>query len=142
VPLGWPYICSQLGFTKSFCLLLQVSVLGLAGFMHSSSGLLPRPEPGRPKMRTRGVVPLSGGLHIDMGHPGVRVCVELFCFSCDTVVKALCPNRAPSWPAVGQGVCLSCAFGCVVHHKASCIWFLGLVSLINWIMFSLINLIQ
>jgi hypothetical protein len=55
----WLYIYSQLGFTKSFCLLLQVDVLGLAGFVYSSSGLLPGPKIGRPKMRTRGVVPLS-----------------------------------------------------------------------------------
>jgi hypothetical protein len=31
----WLYICSQLGFTSSFCLLLQVEVLGLAGFLLS-----------------------------------------------------------------------------------------------------------
>jgi hypothetical protein len=37
----WLYICSQLGFTSSLCLLLQVEVLGLAGFMHPLSGLLP-----------------------------------------------------------------------------------------------------
>jgi hypothetical protein len=37
----WLYICSQLGFTGSFCLLLQVEVLGLAGFVYPSSGLLP-----------------------------------------------------------------------------------------------------
>jgi hypothetical protein len=40
----WLYICSQLGFIKSFYLLLQVGVLGLAGFMYSLSGLLPGPE--------------------------------------------------------------------------------------------------
>jgi hypothetical protein len=28
----WLYICSQLGFTSNLCLLLQVEVLGLAGF--------------------------------------------------------------------------------------------------------------
>jgi hypothetical protein len=38
--LWWLYICSQLGFISSLCLLLQVKVLGLAGFMHPSSGLL------------------------------------------------------------------------------------------------------
>jgi hypothetical protein len=37
----WLYICSQLGFTSTFCLLLQVKVLGLAVFMYPSSGLLP-----------------------------------------------------------------------------------------------------
>jgi hypothetical protein len=37
----WLYICSQLGFTSIFGLLLQVEVLGLAGFMYPSSGLLP-----------------------------------------------------------------------------------------------------
>jgi hypothetical protein len=36
----WLYICSQLGFTSSFCILLQVEMLGLAGFMYPSSGLL------------------------------------------------------------------------------------------------------
>jgi hypothetical protein len=55
----WLYICSQLGFTSSFCLLLQVKVLGLAGFMCPSSGLLPWQEPGRLISRTRGVIPLS-----------------------------------------------------------------------------------
>jgi hypothetical protein len=48
----WLYICSQLGFTSSFCLLLQVEVLGLAGFMHPSSGLLPWQEQGRLISRT------------------------------------------------------------------------------------------
>jgi hypothetical protein len=36
----WLYIYSQLGFTSSLCLLVQVEVLGLAGFMYPSSGLL------------------------------------------------------------------------------------------------------
>jgi hypothetical protein len=53
------YICSQLGFTSSLCLLLQVEALGLAGFMYPSSGLLSWQEPGRPISRTRGVIPLS-----------------------------------------------------------------------------------
>jgi hypothetical protein len=43
----WLYICSQLGFTSSLCLLLRVEVLGLAGFMYPSSGLLSWQEPGR-----------------------------------------------------------------------------------------------
>jgi hypothetical protein len=55
----WLYICSQLGFISSFCLLLQVKVLGLAGFMYPSSGLLPWQEPGRLISRTRGVIPSS-----------------------------------------------------------------------------------
>jgi hypothetical protein len=55
----WLYICSQLGFTCSFCLLLQVEVLGLVGFMYPSSGLLPWQEPGRLISRTRGVIPSS-----------------------------------------------------------------------------------
>jgi hypothetical protein len=53
----WLYICSQLGFTSSFCLLLQVKVLGLAGFMYPSSGLLPWQEPGRQISRTEGSYP-------------------------------------------------------------------------------------
>jgi hypothetical protein len=44
----WLYICSQLWFTSSFCLLLQVEVLDLADFMYPSSGLLAWQEPGRP----------------------------------------------------------------------------------------------
>jgi hypothetical protein len=55
----WLYICSQLGFTSSFCLLLQVEVLGLAGFMYPLSGLLPWQEPGRLISRTRGIIPSS-----------------------------------------------------------------------------------
>jgi hypothetical protein len=55
----WLYICSQFGFTSSFCLLLQVEVLGLAGFMYPLSGLLPWQEPGRLISRTRGVIPSS-----------------------------------------------------------------------------------
>jgi hypothetical protein len=58
----WLYICSQLGFTSSFCLLLQVEVLGLAGFMYPSSGLLPWQKPGRLISRTRGVIPSSMSL--------------------------------------------------------------------------------
>jgi hypothetical protein len=53
----WLYICSQLGFTGNFCLLLQVEVLGLAGFMYLSSGLLPWQEPGRQMSRTEGSYP-------------------------------------------------------------------------------------
>jgi hypothetical protein len=60
-PLGgcpwWLYICSQLGFTSSFCLLLQVKVLGLAGFVYPSSGLLPWQEPSRQISRTEGSYP-------------------------------------------------------------------------------------
>jgi hypothetical protein len=43
----WLYICNQLGFTSSIFLLLQVKVLGLAGFMYPSSGLLSWQELGR-----------------------------------------------------------------------------------------------
>jgi hypothetical protein len=53
----WLYICSQLGFTSSSCLLLQVEVLGLAGFVYPSSGLLPWQESGRPISRTEGSYP-------------------------------------------------------------------------------------
>jgi hypothetical protein len=53
----WLYICSQLGFTSSFCLLLQVEVLGLTGFVYPSSGLLPWQEPGRQISRTEGSYP-------------------------------------------------------------------------------------
>jgi hypothetical protein len=60
----WLYICSQLGFTSSLCLLFQVEVLGLAGFMLPSSGLLSWQEPGRPISRTRGVIPSSEGVLI------------------------------------------------------------------------------
>jgi hypothetical protein len=60
----WLYICSQLGFTSSFCLLLQVEVLGLVGFMYPSSGLLPWQEPGRLISRTRGVIPSSSGMFL------------------------------------------------------------------------------
>jgi hypothetical protein len=56
------YICSQLGFTSSFCLLLQVEVLGLASFMYPSSGFLSWSITGMLKVRTRGVVPSSVGL--------------------------------------------------------------------------------
>jgi hypothetical protein len=56
----WFYICSQLGFTSSFCLLLHVEVLGLAGFMYPSSGLLPWQEPGRQISRTEGSYPHQG----------------------------------------------------------------------------------
>jgi hypothetical protein len=45
------------------------------------------------------------GLYVDVCHIGVKVFVELFCFSCDAVLEALCPDCAPSWPVVGQGVC-------------------------------------
>jgi hypothetical protein len=53
----WLYICSQLGFTSIFCLLLQVEVLGLVGFVYPSSGLLPWQEPGRQISRTEGSYP-------------------------------------------------------------------------------------
>jgi hypothetical protein len=53
----WLYICSQLGFTGNFCLLLQVEVQGLAGFMYPSSGLLSWQEPGRQTSRTEGSYP-------------------------------------------------------------------------------------
>jgi hypothetical protein len=53
----WLYICSQLGFTGNFFLLLQVEVPGLAGFMYLSSGLLPWQEPGRQISRTEGPYP-------------------------------------------------------------------------------------
>jgi hypothetical protein len=53
----WLYICSQLGFTSNVCLLLQVKVLGLAGFGYPSSGLLPWQEPGRQISRTEGSYP-------------------------------------------------------------------------------------
>jgi hypothetical protein len=55
--LWWLYRCSQLGFTSISCLLLQVKVLGLAGFMYLSSGLLPWQEPGRQISRTEGSYP-------------------------------------------------------------------------------------
>jgi hypothetical protein len=51
------YRCSQLGFTSISCLLLQVEVLGLAGFVYPSSGLLPWQEPGRQISRTEGSYP-------------------------------------------------------------------------------------
>jgi hypothetical protein len=54
---SWLYICSQLGFTSNVCLLLQVKVLGLAGFGYPSSGLLPWQEPGRQISRTEGSYP-------------------------------------------------------------------------------------
>jgi hypothetical protein len=57
----WLYICSQLGFTSSCCLLLQVEVLALAGFMYPLSGLLPWQKSGRLISRTRGVIPSSSG---------------------------------------------------------------------------------
>jgi hypothetical protein len=53
----WLYICSQLGFTSIFCLLLQVEVLGLAGFVYPSIGLLRWQEPGRQISRTEGSYP-------------------------------------------------------------------------------------
>jgi hypothetical protein len=58
----WLYICSQLGFTSNFCLLLQVKVMGLTGFMYPSSGLLPWQEPGRPISRTEGSYPRHLGI--------------------------------------------------------------------------------
>jgi hypothetical protein len=63
----WLYRCSQLGFTSSFCLLLQVEVLGLAGFVYPSSGLLPWQEPGRQISRTEGSYPRQLSFAI-MGH--------------------------------------------------------------------------
>jgi hypothetical protein len=39
---------------KYLCLLLQVEMLGLAGFLYPSSGLLPWQEPGRQISRTEG----------------------------------------------------------------------------------------
>jgi hypothetical protein len=42
---------------KYFCLLLQVGVLGLVGFVYPSSGLLPWQEPGRQVSRTEGSYP-------------------------------------------------------------------------------------
>jgi hypothetical protein len=53
----WLYICSQLGFTSISCLLVQVEVLGLAGFGYPSSGLLPWQEPDRQISRTEGSYP-------------------------------------------------------------------------------------
>jgi hypothetical protein len=69
----WLYICSQLGFTSSLCLLLQVEVLGLAGFMYPSSGLLSWSIAGMLKVRARGVVPLSKSLWKLMIFPKMRV---------------------------------------------------------------------
>jgi hypothetical protein len=60
----WLYICSQLGFTSNLCLLLQVEVLGLAGFMYPLSGLLSWSIAGMLKVRTRGVVPSSPPFHL------------------------------------------------------------------------------
>jgi hypothetical protein len=42
------------------CLLLQVGVLGLAGFMYILRGPFPLPEPGMLNMRTRWVMSSSG----------------------------------------------------------------------------------
>jgi hypothetical protein len=42
---------------KYFCLLLQVDVLGLVGFVYPSSRLLPWQEPGRQISRTEGSYP-------------------------------------------------------------------------------------
>jgi hypothetical protein len=42
---------------KVSCLLLQVGVLGLAGFMYPSSRLFPWPIAGMLNMRTRWVIP-------------------------------------------------------------------------------------
>jgi hypothetical protein len=42
---------------KYFCLLLQVKVLGLVGFVYPLSGLLPWQEPGRQISRTEGSYP-------------------------------------------------------------------------------------
>jgi hypothetical protein len=65
----WPYICSQLGFTSSFFgLLLQVKVLGLAGFMYPSSGLLPWQEPGRQISRTEGSYPRHLVIAVSLSH--------------------------------------------------------------------------
>jgi hypothetical protein len=78
----WLYICSQLGFTSSHCLLLQVEVLGLAGFMYPSSGLLSWQEPDRPISRTRGVIlsstrlrplPVTTSIYIVTLHGGVAM---------------------------------------------------------------------
>jgi hypothetical protein len=55
----WLYIRNQLGFTSNLCLLLQVEVLGLAGFIYPLSGLLSWSIAGMLKVRTRGVVPSS-----------------------------------------------------------------------------------
>jgi hypothetical protein len=82
----WLYICSQLEFTSSSYLLLQVEVLGLAGFVYPSSGILPWQELGRPISRTEGSYPrhpptsdldlplLSTAMHrMDRHPPGVEV---------------------------------------------------------------------
>jgi hypothetical protein len=62
----WLYICSQLGFTSSFRLLLQVEVLGLVGFVYPSSGLLPWQEPGRQISRTEGSYPRQISIYLHL----------------------------------------------------------------------------
>jgi hypothetical protein len=52
VPLGGFIYAASQGLQSVSCLLLQVEVLGLAGFLYSSSGLLPWQEPGRQISRT------------------------------------------------------------------------------------------
>jgi hypothetical protein len=53
---GFIYAVSQ-GLQSVSCLLLQVEVLGLAGFLYPSSGLLPWREPGRQISRIEGSYP-------------------------------------------------------------------------------------
>jgi hypothetical protein len=53
---GFIYAASQ-GLQSVSCLLLQVEVLGLAGFLYPLSGLLPWQEPGRQISRTEGSYP-------------------------------------------------------------------------------------
>jgi hypothetical protein len=57
VPLGgFIYAVSQ-GLQSVSCLLLQVEVLGLVGFLYPSVGLLPWQEPGRQISMTEGSYP-------------------------------------------------------------------------------------
>jgi hypothetical protein len=83
-PLGgrpwWLYRCSQLGFTSISCLLLQVEVLGLAGFGYPLSGLLPWQEPGRQISGTEGSYPRQSALDTNTGPSSVANCGLTFVF--------------------------------------------------------------
>jgi hypothetical protein len=57
VPLGGFIYAASQGLQSVSYLLLQVEVLGLAGFLYPSSGLLPWQEPGRQISKTEGSYP-------------------------------------------------------------------------------------
>jgi hypothetical protein len=70
------------------------------------------------------------------------VCFELFCFSFDKVSRPCVPiiHLLECW--LGKACVLYVCFWCDVFQKDSCISFLGPISHINWINFTLLGLLQ